>query len=124
VTLWDVASRRPVRTLAGRLPAVVSLAFSPDGQTLASASAGRGIELWSVPSGTLQATLAADGVASTVVFGSRTTLLGADGQGRALSWNIDPARALADVCAGGPTLTRAQWRRHVPADQPYAPVCP
>jgi len=124
VTLWDVASRRPVRTLAGRLPAVVSLAFSPDGQTLASASAGRGIDLWSAPSGTLQATVAADGVASTVVFGSRTTLLGADGQGRALSWNIDQARALADVCAGGPTLTRAQWRRYVPADQPYAPVCP
>lgn len=46
-----------VRTLEGRSARVLSLAFDPDGETLASAT-GRAVELWDVNSGELRRTLA------------------------------------------------------------------
>ena len=50
VRLWDVASRRQVGPpLTGHTDAVYSVAFSPDGKTLASGSSDRSVRLWNVP---------------------------------------------------------------------------
>jgi WD40 repeat protein len=56
VRLWDAASGQLRATLTG---AELPLAYSPDGQTLATAKAyeGEGVELWDAPSGQLKATL-------------------------------------------------------------------
>ena len=48
VILWDTASGREVGELEGHLNRVTSVAFSPDGKTLASGSYDKNILLWDV----------------------------------------------------------------------------
>lgn len=51
IKLWEVATGRQVRTLAGHESEVNSVAFSPDGQQLASASEDDTIRIWNVVTG-------------------------------------------------------------------------
>jgi hypothetical protein len=52
IILWDVASGQPIgQPLAGHSDPVFSVAFSPDGKTLASGSYDQTIILWDVASG-------------------------------------------------------------------------
>jgi WD40 repeat protein len=60
VKLWEVASWRELRTLAGSGTGFSSLAISPDGQTLAAGSNQGRINLWDVASGRQVRTIVAD----------------------------------------------------------------
>ncbi len=51
VKLWDAVRGQELRTLAGHGGRVMAVAFSPDGHTLASASADGSVRLWSVVEG-------------------------------------------------------------------------
>jgi predicted amidohydrolase len=51
VRLWDVATGQVVYTLMGHTDWIGSLAFSPDGQTLASGSDDGTVKLWDVTTG-------------------------------------------------------------------------
>jgi WD40 repeat protein/tRNA A-37 threonylcarbamoyl transferase component Bud32 len=53
IQMWDVVSRRLIRTLEKHADAVRDLAFSPDGIHLASASHDRTVKYWEVPTGKL-----------------------------------------------------------------------
>ena len=48
IQLWDMATHRPIATLTGPAGPVTSVAFSPDGKTLATGSAGHTVRLWDV----------------------------------------------------------------------------
>ena len=51
VKLWEVSSGRLVRSFEGHKSFVHSIAFSPDGKTIASGSYDHTLKLWDVGSG-------------------------------------------------------------------------
>jgi WD40 repeat protein len=57
VVLWDVATRTEVRKLEGHTSSIFTLAFSPDGKTLASGSMDQTVKLWDVANGALRETI-------------------------------------------------------------------
>ena len=71
IKLWNAETLEELRTISGHQKAVFSLAFSPDGSTLASGSLDRTVKLWSVQSGTERLTFTghAEGPSRAVVGG-------------------------------------------------------
>ena len=57
IKLWNLKTGDLLRTLTGHEEAVVSVAISPDGQTLASGSEDKTIKLWNLKTGDLLRTL-------------------------------------------------------------------
>jgi tetratricopeptide (TPR) repeat protein len=51
VKLWDAATGQELRTLKGHTDRISSVAFSPDSQRLASASADSKVKIWDAPRG-------------------------------------------------------------------------
>ena len=97
IHLWNVDIGTPIHTLTGHTD-VVSVAFSPDGQTLVSGSLDNTLRLWDVVTGQHLQTLTGDSQEfTTVVFGP-------DGQ-TLVSGSWDGTIRLWDVATGEPFQT-------------------
>jgi WD40 repeat protein len=97
VTLWDGASREVVDTLRGHLLGVHAVAFSPEGQRLASGSKGaEAVKLWDIATRHEVATLPGEGILSShMKFSPDGKLLSAvNSKGKAHIWR---APSLDDI---------------------------
>ena len=68
VRLWDANTGSPLRTLTGHTAWVYSVSFSPDGNTLASASQDNTVRLWDATTGSPLRTLRAYVLGHSVSF--------------------------------------------------------
>ncbi|MDD5058981.1 MAG: caspase family protein [Sideroxydans sp.] len=97
IKLWNVASGQVLHTLSGHSNKAISVAFSPDGRTLASGSYDYTIKLWDVASGRELRTL------SGLSYFPRSVVFSPDGRAlisRNTGINEKPALTLWDVNSG------------------------
>jgi RNA polymerase sigma factor (sigma-70 family) len=102
IRLWDVASGKELRRLHGQASAVFSLAFAPDGKTLAAAGMGNMVRLWDVASG--KERRPADGHCGPV----QAVAVSPDGRLLASASPYDPEVRLWDAATGAPLARLAR----------------
>ncbi|WOX11108.1 helix-turn-helix domain-containing protein [Streptomyces sp. N50] len=141
VDLWDGRLRHREGVLrnvfptpAGTTPTgttpegVSAVAFSPDGRTLAVGGDGGSLQLWDVatqqPLSSAPLTTPGEAITSLAFSPDGTTVYAGSAHVPLQRYVVDPARALARICArtGNAELTRARWRTYVP-DAPYRRIC-
>jgi WD40 repeat protein/tRNA A-37 threonylcarbamoyl transferase component Bud32 len=95
VQLWDLATRRVLRSLKAHTASVCGLDFSPDGRQLASGSLDGTIVLWDVAAGSALGTLRGDANSfSRIRFSPDGRLLAAGGQGGLVKhWDTSTGKA-------------------------------
>ena len=101
--MWDVATGQNTVTLRGHSSFVLSVVYSPDGQSLASGSADNTVKLWDIATGQNTATLRGH---SFVVF---SVAFSPDGQTLA-SGSADKTVKLWDLSV---TDEKNLWQNHL-----------
>lgn len=123
---WDLAAAEGI-TLRGHRGRVLSLAFSPNGQTLASASFDGTVQLWEIESPMISPTILSghqDGVRS-VSFSADGQWLATTGDDLSLKLWIAQTQTLAERACREVrrNLTPLEWQQYL-GDETYQLTCP
>ena len=130
--MWDPQTRDRIGgTLHGPASGILSLAFSPDGRTLASGSMDGAIALWDVRTGDqIGNPLAGYGAVWGLAFSPDGRYLASGGGSGSTylrsrsAWSSDTTLLHAKLCAAaGRNLTHAEWDTFLPFE-PYRTTCP
>ena len=130
--MWEVSDPHRLPSLLSILPGgntgtVYSVAFSPDGRTLATASYYSVARLWDVheprnpsPLGTL--TGHTDIVFSVAFSPDGRALATASADKTARLWETNDHSVAARICRITPVITKIEWDQYLPG-LPYQPPC-
>ena len=125
--LWDAETHRPIgQPLTGHTDFVVSVAFGPDGKTLASGSYDNNIILWDIesrrPIG--QPLSGHTDIVTSVAFSPDGKTLASGSYDKSIIlWDVDPVSLIEKSCQrASRNLTRDEWQRYFP-DEPYRQIC-
>jgi tetratricopeptide (TPR) repeat protein len=104
IKLWDIATGQPLGgSLTGHTDHVLSVAFSPDGQTLASGSLDSTVMLWDVATGQPLGdplTGHTDRVLSVAFSPDGQTLLSGNGDGTFRQWDVATRQPRGELSGG------------------------
>jgi WD40 repeat protein len=110
IRLCDVATGQLVRTLRGHASAVLALAFSPDGSTLASGSADGTVRLWQVATGAPTLLGKHEKEVTGVAFAPDGRRLASSGGDRAVRvWNLRERRQERELRKHEDGVTCVAW---------------
>jgi WD40 repeat protein len=102
---------------------VNAVAFSPDGQVLATASGDGTARLVAVADGRERARVTHDDTVNAVAFSPDGQSLATASDNTARLWSTNLDDMLHQLCTGfGYNLSPGEWRRHL-GDLPWQPTC-
>jgi WD40 repeat protein len=93
IRLWETTTGKPIRQLSA---SAVTVAFSPDGKTLASGG-GTSVRLWDVDTGKPLNKFDGPRLLRSVVFASEKLLISGDEQATIRWWDLDKGKEIRQV---------------------------
>jgi dipeptidyl aminopeptidase/acylaminoacyl peptidase len=122
--VWEAATGQEVARMAHEWE-VWAVAFSPDGQWLATGSKDNTARVWEAASGQEVARMAHEGGVEAVAFSPDGQWLATGSKDNtARVWLVWPEDLIAEACARlTRNLTPYEWRRYL-GDEPYRKTCP